>query len=76
MSTMDLQEKMSNDFNTHQVVVEESYLHVQKNAVLKIDFTHQMEEMLKKIKRVENIANNVTSATQKKKDKEKEKDKS
>ena len=64
---------MSDDFNTHQVVVKELYLHVQKNAVLKIDFTQQMEEMLKKIKRVETIANNVTSATQKKKDKEKDK---
>ena len=69
MSMMDLQEKMSDDFNKHQVVVKESYSHVQKNSVLKIEFTHQMEEMLKKIKRVKNIPNSAASAAQKKKDK-------
>ena len=67
MSTMDLQEKMSDDFNKHRVVVEESYLHVQKNLVLKIDFIHQMEEMLEKIKRIEKTANTAMSNSQKKK---------
>ena len=73
MSTMDLQEEMSDDFNKHRVVVEESYSHVQKNAVLKAEFTHQMAEMLEKIKRIEKVANTAMSNSQKKKDKEKDK---
>ena len=75
MGTMDLQEQMSDDFNTHRVVVEESYLHVQRNAVLKTDFTHQMEEMNKKIKRVKNRANMANSSSQKNKNKNKKKEK-
>ena len=45
MSTMALQEKLGEGFNTHQIVVDESYAHVQKNGVLKIEFTQQMEEV-------------------------------
>ena len=75
MGTLDLQQEMSDDFNTHRVVVKESYLHVQRNAVLKTDFTHQMEQMNKTIKRVENLANSANSSSQKNKDKNKDKDK-
>ena len=75
MGTLDLQEEMSDDFNTHRVVVEESYRHVQRNAVLKTDFTHQMDLMKKTIKRVENLANSANSSSQKNKDKNKDKDK-
>ena len=50
MGTMDLQEEMSDDFNTHRVVVEESYLHVQRNAVLKTDFTHRERPVSRQIR--------------------------
>ena len=38
ISTMALQEKLDEDFNTHKIVVDELYSHVQKNGVLKIEF--------------------------------------
>ena len=70
MSTMTLQEKLCEDFNTHKIVVDESYAHVQKNGVLKIEFTQQIEAVKSDIKKLEKHIHNVASTNQKKKDKE------
>ena len=71
MSKMVLQENLGKDFNTQKIVVDESYSHVQKNRVLKIEFTQQMEEVKTAIKRLEKTMNNKTSSAQKNKDKDK-----
>ena len=73
MSTMALQEKLCEDFNTHKIVVEESYAHVQKNGVLKIEFTQQMEEVKTSIVQLKKLVNTLNSTQQKKKDKEEKK---
>ena len=67
ISTMKLQESLSDNFNSHEIVVKESYAHVQRNGVLKVDFDHQVEELNKTIKRVEKMA----QSTQTQKDKNK-----
>ena len=55
MRLMKLQEEFSNNFNNHEVVVNESFAHVQQNGVLKVQFQYQMAEMLKEIKRIKKI---------------------
>ena len=69
ISTIKLQEKLSDDFNTHSIDVNELYAHVQQNGVLKVEFKYQMEEMLKKITRVEKIIQNTNKGKRKEKDK-------
>ena len=56
ISTMKLQEKLSDDFNSHEIVVNKSYSHIQRNGVLKVNFDHQIDELKKDIKRVEKMA--------------------
>ena len=73
MSTMALQEKLGKDFNMHKIVVDKLYAHFQKNRVLKIEFTQQMEEVKTQIKRLEKTVNTAMSNSQKKKDKDKDK---
>ena len=56
MHTMQLQQALQEDFNTHEIVVNESYIHVHRNGVLKADFDCQMAEMLKRIKAAKKVA--------------------
>ena len=65
MSTMTLQEKLGKDFDTHKIVVDKLYSYVQKNGVLKIEFTQQMEEVKAVLKRLEKTMHNKISRTQK-----------
>ena len=74
MSTIALQEKLAEDFNTHQIVVDKLYALVQKNGTLKIKFTQQMDKLHKDIKRLEKLANNTMSNGGKCTDKNKNKD--
>ena len=67
ISTMKLQEKLSDNFNSHEIVVNESYSHVQRNGVLKVDFDHQIGELQKDLKRVEKMVQNVASRKDKNK---------
>ena len=71
MSTMQLQEKLVDDFNSHRIVVNKSYSHVQKNGVLKVEFKYQMSEMKREIKRVKKLANSAMRSANSKKDKTK-----
>lgn len=58
MSTMKLKEKLSDDFNIHGIVVNESYAQVQQNGVLKVEFKFQIDELLKRIKKAKQISQN------------------
>ena len=61
MSTMKLQEVLSENFNNHEIVVNELYTHVQHNGVLKVEFDFQMNEILKKIKIVKRMSQSAQS---------------
>ena len=56
MCTMAFQKELKDDFNNHEIVVNESYAHVQHNGVLKTDFEFQMAKMLKRVKAAKKLA--------------------
>ena len=54
MFKMALQEEFKNNFNNHEIILNELYAQVQRNGVLETDFEFQMATMMTRVKATNN----------------------